>query len=63
MQGGLDDNVLPEVQEKFARTYRAAGGECDYHLFEGAEHQWVAQEGPNTDRARALVKAFIARHV
>jgi acetyl esterase len=62
MQGGLDDNVLPEVQEKFARTYRAAGGECDYHLFEGAEHQWVAQEGPNTDRARALVKTFIARH-
>lgn len=63
MQGGLDDNVLPEVQEKFARTYRAAGGECDYHLFEGAEHQWVAEQGPNTDRARALVKAFIARHV
>jgi acetyl esterase/lipase len=62
MQGGLDDNVLPEVQEKFARTYRAAGGACDYHLFEGAEHQWVAHEGPNTDRARALVKAFIARH-
>jgi dipeptidyl aminopeptidase/acylaminoacyl peptidase len=62
MQGGLDDNVLPEVQEKFARTYRAAGGECDYHLFEGAEHQWVAHEGPDTDRARALVKAFIARH-
>ena len=31
-------------------------------LFEGAEHLWVAQEGPNTDRARALVKQFIARH-
>jgi acetyl esterase/lipase len=62
MQGGLDDNVLPSVQEKFARTYRDAGGECDYHLFEGAEHQWVAEEGPNTDRARDMVKAFIARH-
>lgn len=62
MQGGLDDNVLPSVQEKFASTYRAAGGACDYHLFEGAEHQWVAQEGPATDRARSLVKQFIARH-
>jgi acetyl esterase/lipase len=62
MQGGLDDNVLPAVQEKFVKTYRAAGGDCDYHLFEGAEHQWVAQEGPNTDRAREMVKAFIARH-
>jgi hypothetical protein len=25
MQGALDDNVLPEVQEKFVRAYRAAG--------------------------------------
>lgn len=63
MQGGLDDNVLPAVQEKFVKTYRAAGGACDYLLFEGAEHQWVADEGPNTDRARELVKRFIARHV
>jgi acetyl esterase/lipase len=63
MQGGLDDNVLPSVQERFAQTYRAAGGACDYHLFEGAEHQWVAHEGPDTDRARQLVKQFIARHV
>ena len=30
MQGALDDNVLPAVQEKFARTYRAAGGSCQY---------------------------------
>ena len=26
MQGGLDDNVLPALQEKFAASYRAAGG-------------------------------------
>jgi dipeptidyl aminopeptidase/acylaminoacyl peptidase len=63
MQGGLDDNVLPSIQEKFVKTYRAAGGSCDYHLFEGAEHQWVAQEGPQTDRAREMVKAFIARNL
>jgi acetyl esterase/lipase len=63
MQGALDDNVLPSIQEKFAKTYKAAGGQCDYHLFEGAEHQWVANPGPQTDRAREMVKAFIARHV
>ena len=63
MQGALDDNVLPSIQEKFANTYKAAGGQCDYHLFEGAEHQWVANPGPQTDRAREMVKAFIARHV
>jgi len=63
MQGALDDNVLPSIQEKFAATYKAAGGQCDYHLFEGSEHQWVAKPGPQTDKARAMVKAFIARHV
>jgi acetyl esterase/lipase len=63
MQGALDDNVLPAVQEKFAATYNAAGGKCDFHVFEDSEHEWVAKEGPQTDRARAMVKAFIARHV
>ena len=63
MQGALDDNVLPAVQEKFATTYNAAGGKCDFHVFEDSEHEWVAKEGPQTDRARAMVKAFIARHV
>src|SRR5688572_5629621 len=63
MQGALDDNVLPSLQEKFAKTYNAAGGKCDYHLFEGSPHEWVAEPGPQTDRAREMVKAFIARHV
>jgi acetyl esterase len=63
MQGALDDNVLPAVQEKFAATYNAAGGQCRYELFEGCEHEWVAKPGPQTDRAREFVKAFIARQL
>jgi acetyl esterase len=63
MQGALDDNVLPDVQEKFAATYRKAGGECQYELFENCEHEWVAKPGPQTDRAREMVKAFIARQL
>src|SRR5215472_2218132 len=63
MQGALDDNVLPAVQERFAHTYRNAGGDVQYQLFEGCEHEWVAQPGPQTDRAREMVKAFIARQV
>ena len=63
MQGALDDNVLPAVQQKFAETYKAAGGQVDFHVFEGSVHEWVATPGPQTDRARAMVKAFIARHV
>ena len=63
MQGALDDNVLPEVQEKFAQTYKAAGGACDYRLFENSIHEWVAEPGPQTDKARAVVKEFIAHQL
>jgi acetyl esterase/lipase len=63
MQGGLDDNMLPAFQEKFAAAYKAAGGDCQYQLFEGCEHEWVAKPGPQTDRARDMVKAFIARQL
>jgi acetyl esterase len=63
MQGALDDNVLPAVQEKFAATYKAAGGVCELTVFDGSEHEWVAKPGPQTDRAREMVKAFIARQL
>lgn len=63
MQGALDGNVLPEMQEKFANTYRAAGGACDYRLFENSVHEWVAEPGPQTDKAREVVKEFIARQL
>ncbi len=63
MQGALDDNVLPEVQEKFVKTYRAAGGACDYRLFENSVHEWVAEPGPQTDKAREVVKEFIGRQL
>ncbi len=61
LQGELDDNVLPVVQERFVATYRAAGGEIDYEVYPGAEHRWIIQPGPQTDRAIAMIKAFIAR--
>jgi acetyl esterase len=63
MAGSLDDNVLPEIQEKFVASYRAAGGDIQFQLFEGAEHEWVANPGPLTDRAREMAKAFIARQL
>jgi acetyl esterase len=41
----------------------AAGGECEYHLFENSVHEWVAEPGPQTDKAREVVKQFIARQL
>jgi acetyl esterase/lipase len=63
MQGALDDNVRPAVQEKFVKTYKAAGGDVEFHVFEDSEHEWVAKPGPQTDKAREMVKAFIARQL
>ena len=63
MQGALDDNMLPAAQEKFAQTYKAAGGDIQYQLFENCVHEWVATPGPQTDRAREMVKTFIAKQV
>jgi len=51
------------VQETFAKTYKAAGGDIQFHVFEDSEHEWVAKPGPQTDKAREMVKAFIARNV
>ena len=61
MQGALDDNMPPEAQEKFAKSYQAAGGNIEFHLFENSVHEWVAEEGPNTDKARETVKQYVAR--
>jgi len=63
MQGGLDDNMLPAAQESFVKLYKAAGGDCEFHLFEKSVHEWVAEESPETDKARATAKEFIARQL
>jgi len=63
MQGALDDNVLPAMQEKFVESYRAAGGQCDYRLFADSTHEWVAVPGPQTTKAQATVREFIARQL
>ncbi len=63
LQGALDDNVLPAVQERFALSYRKAGGQIDYEVFPGCDHRWIVKPGPQTERAIEMIKAFIARQV
>ena len=60
LQGDLDDNVLPETQAHFVASYRDAGGEIDFEVFAGAEHRWVHSPSPQTDRAIAMMKDYIA---
>lgn len=60
IQGTADLNVRPEMQERFAAAYRAAGGECDLHVFQDMPHgtmEWPAQEA---GQAIDLITKFIA---
>jgi acetyl esterase len=63
LQGALDDNVLPAIQEKFVAAWRATGADARLEVFEGCEHEWVAKPGPQTDKAHEMVKQFIARNL
>jgi acetyl esterase len=63
LQGELDDNVLPAVQERFVATYRAAGGDIELEIFPGADHRWIIHPGLQTDRAIDMIKSFIARQL
>ena len=63
MQGELDTNVPWQISDKFGQLYRAAGGECEVEIFKDCEHQWIAEPGPQTDRAHEVLKAFIARQL
>jgi len=63
MQGALDDNVLPAAQEKFVHTFKAAGGDVTFKVFENSVHEWVAEPGPQTAAAQEMVKGFIARQL
>ncbi|HEY7063669.1 MAG TPA: alpha/beta hydrolase [Chloroflexota bacterium] len=63
IQGTIDANVTPALQQRFAGAYRAAGGRVDVEIFPDRPHQFTRQAGPETDRAHALIRAFIAREL
>ena len=63
LQGGLDDNVIPEIQHRFAASYRAAGGDVELEIFMDSEHRWIIEPTPGTQRAIDMIKRFVARQV
>lgn len=70
IQGGADTNgvvkdtnVSPEIQRRFMASYGAAGGNMQLELLPGAPHNFVNMEGPNLDRALALMKIFIEQQL
>ena len=61
VQGTADNNLPVPVTEQFVSAYREAGGDIELELFPGMPHLFGNTPGPESDRAVALMKQFVAR--
>jgi acetyl esterase/lipase len=61
IQGTDDENVLPQMTQRFADSYRAAGGELDLRTYPAAPHSFIKKDpqGAATVDALAAMSAFI----
>ncbi len=58
-----DKNVSPEIQQRFAASYRASGGTIHLELLPGAAHNFVNTAGPDLERALGLMRTFIVQRL
>lgn len=61
VQGTGDDNVTPDMADRFAAAWRARGGTIELHKFDGQPHTFIMRD-PASDasrRATELVRDFI----
>ena len=55
VQGTADDNVTPDMADRFAAAYRAGGGRLDLHKFDGQPHTFIPRD-PGSDASRRAVE-------
>ena len=61
LQGTGDDNVTPDMADKFTAAWRATGGSIELHKFDGQPHTFVMRD-PTSDasrRACELARDFV----
>ena len=63
IHGTADENVPIAHAERFVASYRAAGADVQYEVFEGEPHGFANEPGPQTDQMVDVVKAFIAKQL
>ena len=63
IQGTKDNNVTPDMAEKFAAAWRKKGGQAQLKLFPDQPHTFVTQNptAPESLRAIELIKAFVLK--
>ena len=61
IQGTSDDNVTPDMADRFAASWRRCGGELELHKFDGQPHTFIPRD-PGSDaskRATELIRDFV----
>lgn len=63
LQGTKDDNVTPDMADRFVAAYRKAGGTVELKKFEGQPHAFVARDpaAPAAIEALQAITAFARR--
>jgi acetyl esterase len=51
VQGTGDDNVTPDMADRFAAAYRARGGQLELHKFDGQPHTFIMRD-PASEASR-----------
>jgi acetyl esterase/lipase len=64
IQGTKDENLTPDMADRFATAYRAAGGEIRLEKFEGQPHMFITTDptGAAAEAAVEIIADFVRRH-
>jgi acetyl esterase/lipase len=63
IHGTADENVPISHAERFVASYRAAGADVQYEVFDGEPHGFANEPGPQTDKMVEVVKQFIVKQL
>lgn len=63
LQGTNDDNVTPDMADRFTAAYRKRGGRIELHIFDGLPHAFIARDpsAPASVRALETIVGFVSR--
>jgi acetyl esterase len=63
VQGTGDDNVTPDMADRFAAAYRARGGQLDLHKFDGQPHTFIMRDpaGDASRQATEKLRDFVLK--
>jgi acetyl esterase len=64
LQGTGDDNVTPDMADRFTVAWRAKGGSIELHKFDGEPHTFVIRDPTSAASLRAceLARDFVKKH-